>query len=77
MTADNATEREQLADFELLTLTEAASRLGTTHRFVRRLVAERRIAYLKIGRHVRISTEDLDAFVAAARVEPRSATTRR
>jgi excisionase family DNA binding protein len=53
----------------LLTMAEAAERLGTTHRFVRRLVSERRIAYLKLGRHVRISSDDLDEFVRSARIE--------
>ena len=38
-------------------------------RFVRRLVFERRIAYVKLGRHVRIAARDLDAFIAAGRVE--------
>jgi excisionase family DNA binding protein len=39
---------------------------------VRRLIAERRIAYTKLGRHVRIATRDLDVFIAAGRVEPTS-----
>jgi excisionase family DNA binding protein len=56
----------------LLTVDEAAERLGTSARFVRRLIAERRIAYTKLGRHVRLATRDLDAFVASGRVEPRS-----
>jgi hypothetical protein len=30
---------------------------------------ERRIAYVKLGRHVRIAARDLDAFVRASRVE--------
>jgi excisionase family DNA binding protein len=51
---------------------EAAERLGTSARFIRRLIAERRIAYTKLGRHVRIAARDLDAFVASGRVEPRS-----
>jgi excisionase family DNA binding protein len=38
-------------------------------RFVRRLVFERRIAYVKLGRHVRIASRDLDTFIRAARVE--------
>ena len=50
-------------------MTEAADRLGTSVRFVRRLIAERRIAYVKVGRHVRIDPDDLDAFVSAGRVE--------
>ena len=56
----------------LLTVDEAAERLGTSARFIRRLIAERRIAYTKLGRHVRIAGRDLDAFVASGRVEPRS-----
>ena len=54
----------------LLSIEQAAERLGTSVRFVRRLIAERRIAYTKLGRHVRIAGRDLDAFVAAGRVEP-------
>jgi excisionase family DNA binding protein len=53
----------------LLSIEQAAERLGTSVRFVRRLVFERRIAYMKVGRHVRIATCDLDAFISAGRVE--------
>jgi excisionase family DNA binding protein len=61
----------------LLTVEEAADRLGTSVRFVRRLVAERRIAYVKVGRHVRLDPTDVEAFIAASRVEvrPSSVTT--
>jgi excisionase family DNA binding protein len=54
---------------KLLTVEEAAERLGTSVRFVRRLVFERRMAYTKLGRHVRIAASDLDAFISAGRVE--------
>lgn len=54
----------------LLTVGEAAEYMNTTVRFVRRLIAERRIAFVKLGRHVRLSKADIDAFVAAGRVEP-------
>lgn len=53
-----------------LTVAEAAEHLNTSVRFVRRLVAERRIAFHHVGRHVRIAVTDLDAFVLAGRVEP-------
>jgi excisionase family DNA binding protein len=53
----------------LLTPQEAADRLGTSLRFVRRLIFERRIPFIKIGRHVRIVASDVDAFIAAGRVE--------
>jgi excisionase family DNA binding protein len=53
-----------------LTVAQAAEHLNTSVRFVRRLVAERRIAFHHVGRHVRIALTDLDAFVQAGRVEP-------
>jgi excisionase family DNA binding protein len=56
---------------KLLTVEEAAERLGTSTRFVRRLVADRRIAYVKVGRHVRLDPTDVEAFIAASRVEVR------
>jgi excisionase family DNA binding protein len=53
----------------LLTVGQAAERLGTGPRFVRRLIAERRIEYHKVGRHVRISESALADFIAAGLVE--------
>ena len=53
-----------------LTLPEAATYLNVTERYMRRLVTERRITYFKVGRLLRFSTEDLDAFLAACRTEP-------
>lgn len=54
----------------LLSVGEAAEALGTPERFVRRLIAERRIAYYKVGKYVRIAEADVVAFVQAGRVEP-------
>ena len=53
----------------LLTVEDAADQLGTSVRFVRRLIFERRIAFVKVGRHVRIASADLDAYIRAGRVE--------
>jgi excisionase family DNA binding protein len=53
----------------LLTWDEAAERLNTTPRHVRRLVSERRIAYRKLGRYVRFHPDDLEEYIAANRVE--------
>lgn len=53
-----------------LTVDEAAAYLNTGVRFIRRLIAERRIAFHKVGVHVRIAVGDLEAFVEAGRVEP-------
>src|SRR4029453_2219604 len=65
------TPREATELDTLLSVEQAAERLGTSVRFVRRLVFQRRIPYVKLGRHVRIATSDLDAFIAAGRIEAR------
>ena len=56
----------------LLTVEAAAERMSTSVRFVRRLVTERRIAYVKLGRHVRISETALCEFIAAGSIPPLS-----
>ncbi len=60
----------------LLTVEQAAELLGTTVRFPRRLIAERRIRYVKLGVHVRIPESAVREFVAAATVEPITVTWR-
>ncbi len=57
----------------LLTVEAAADRLSTSVRFIRRLIAERRIEFVKVGRHVRISESTLAAFIDAGRVQPMTA----
>jgi excisionase family DNA binding protein len=57
---------------QLLTVDQAAEAMGTSTRFIRRLIAERRITYTKLGRHVRIAESDLINYVAAGRIEPSS-----
>ncbi|MFF3594759.1 excisionase family DNA-binding protein [Kitasatospora indigofera] len=54
----------------LLSIAQVADLLGTTERFPRRLVAERRIAFVKVGRHVRIRASVLAEFLAARTVQP-------
>ncbi len=58
----------------LLSVQDAAAELGTPVRFVRRLIAERRIRFHKIGKYVRISSTDLHAFIMAGAIEPAAAT---
>jgi excisionase family DNA binding protein len=55
---------------QLLSVEAAARRLDTTPRFIRRLIAERRIEYHKVGRHVRISESALAEFIEAGKVPP-------
>jgi len=54
----------------LLTLEETAEILGTGVRFARRLIAERRIEFVKVGRHVRILRSALADFIDASTVYP-------
>jgi excisionase family DNA binding protein len=53
----------------LLTLEQAAERLCTSVRFLRRLRAERRLPFVKLGKHLRVDSRDLEAFVASCREE--------
>jgi excisionase family DNA binding protein len=55
----------------LLTCEEAAPYLGAkSARFARRLIAERRIRFVRTGRGVRIPESAIREFVAAGTVEP-------
>ncbi|MEV0090204.1 excisionase family DNA-binding protein [Streptomyces sp. NPDC050738] len=53
-----------------LSVTEVAVVLGTTVRFPRRLIEERRIPYVKCGRHVRIAESALREYIDANTVDP-------
>ena len=52
----------------LLTIDEAAELLGTTDRFPRRLISERRIRFVRVGRYVRIPMDAIEEYVAAQTV---------
>ena len=54
-----------------LSVDQVAEVLGTTVRFPRRLIEERRITYVKVGRHVRIPESALQEFIASNTVQPR------
>jgi excisionase family DNA binding protein len=58
---------------KLLSVEAAAERLDTKPRFIRRLIAERRIEFVRVGRHVRISESALSDFIEAGKVPPLSA----
>lgn len=53
-----------------LSVDQVAELLGTTARFPRRLIEERRIRYVKVGRHVRIPESAVEEYIAARTVEP-------
>ncbi|MGW7420375.1 excisionase family DNA-binding protein [Streptomyces sp. NPDC054813] len=54
-----------------LSVDQVAAILGTTVRFPRRLIEERRITYVKVGRHVRIPESAVREFIDANTVPSR------
>jgi excisionase family DNA binding protein len=53
-----------------LSVDQVAEVLGTTVRFPRRLIEERRIVYVKVGRHVRIPESAIREYITANTIEP-------
>lgn len=53
----------------MLTVEQAAKRLGTGVRFVRRIVAERRIRFYKVGKYVRFHPDDLTDYIRQGRID--------
>ena len=58
------------ADQPLMDLPAVARRLGVNHRHIRRLVAERRIPYLKWGHLLRFDPAAIDEWLQQARHDP-------
>lgn len=52
----------------LLDVAGLADRLGVTERFVRRLVAERRVPFVKLGKFIRFDPRDIESWLEEARV---------
>lgn len=55
----------------LLDVDGVAEALGVTSRHIRRLVAERRIPFIKVGKFVRFDPGELDVWLDQHRVELR------
>jgi excisionase family DNA binding protein len=54
----------------LLTIEQAAAILAVNERMIRRLIETRRIAFVKVGRHVRFREGDVTAAIHAWTIEP-------
>jgi excisionase family DNA binding protein len=53
---------------ELMTMDQLAERLGVTHRHVRRLVDERRVPFLRVGRFIRFDPAEIADWLNCNRV---------
>ena len=76
MTADGVEERKRHSrqrrdprSVALMGVGDLAERLGTSERFVRRLVTERRVPFHKVGKYVRFDPADIDEWLVERRVE--------
>lgn len=58
----------------LLTIEQAAAMLAVNERMIRRLIETRRIAFVKVGRHVRFRERDITSAIHAWTIEPRRRT---
>ena len=54
----------------LLTKAEAAAALNVPARFVERLVSERRVRFVRVGRYIRIPTSAIKELLESGAVEP-------
>ncbi len=59
------------ASASLLSIEQLADWLGVTDRFIRRLVAERRIPFLKIGKFIRFDPTEIEPWLDSQRVAER------
>jgi excisionase family DNA binding protein len=52
----------------LMNVEQLADELGVSVRYVRRIIAERRIPYVKVGHFIRFQRDDVERWVEANRV---------
>jgi excisionase family DNA binding protein len=65
-----ATAPKEIDEPRMLDVHRAATYLGVSVRFIRRLVAERRLVHYKVGVRVMFRRMDLDQFIDEGRREP-------
>ncbi len=57
---------------QLLTIDQLADRLGVSIRHIRRLIAEKRVPYLKVGHFVRFDPTEIASWLDNGRHPPRA-----
>jgi excisionase family DNA binding protein len=67
---DTATAGFTVVRSPLLDMNGVATWLGTSHRHVRRMVAERRIPYVKVGHYIRFDQVEVARWIDEKRVGP-------
>lgn len=54
----------------LLDIDGAAQHLNVSERFIRRLIEEHRITYIKVGKYIRFDADDLGRWIETRKVQP-------
>ena len=62
-------ENHELDKPILFEIDQAAEYLNVSVRMIQRMVQEKRVAYIKIGKLIRIDKRDIDAYLTAQRIE--------
>jgi excisionase family DNA binding protein len=63
----SAIDNKEVRERPLLDVHGLAARLGVRVRYVRRLVAERRVPYIKLGHLIRFDPDAIDAWLDEGR----------
>jgi excisionase family DNA binding protein len=71
---DTATAGFTVVRSPLLDMNGVATWLGTSHRHIRRMVAERRIPYVKVGHYIRFDQLEVARWIDEKRVSPNDPT---
>ena len=61
--------RERIMTDKLLTVQEAAERMGLHHQTLRKIIKTGRLKASRIGRVLRIRPEDVEAFIETSQIE--------
>jgi len=66
---ESENETREKMESRNLSVAEAAIYMGVKERFIRRLIAEHRISFLKLGKHIRIPEKAIIEFETMSFVE--------
>ena len=66
----NETVKKEERIKELMSMSVAAERLDICYRTLQSLVYERKIGFIKVGRHYKFRKEDIDSFIQKNYIKP-------
>jgi excisionase family DNA binding protein len=66
----NETVKKEEKIKELMSMSVAAERLDICYRTLQSLVYERKIGFVKVGRHYKFRKEDIDKFIEKNFIKP-------